>query len=565
MSDTKIVSVFEAALVRGDTFPAGVILGTLFFRVAKFFEELGEYDASLRTFKKAKMHYESSAQNLDSANTDYSIGNILLTQGNYPESEQKFLKAQAIYAREKGEDCVEVSIVLNRLGALYSELGRYREAEEALLTALKIRQGQLGQNDVRVGQVLKTLMVYYDQVQNFTKALEVGQRALTIIEDNWGHENIQVAYILLRLGRVYMQQGRYSEAKSSYKRSYRILEAKLGPEHPNIADVIYELGCYYFVKKEDVAKQGKFGLDKAEERFLRALKIKQQALGDDHVELATIYNRLGSLYIERTEFDQAETYLRLALKIREQKLGPTHSRVAQTCRHLMTLFESQEKFTQAVEMGQRLLTLARSSSASQEYIANLLVRLGSHYEALEGKESQKMRELWKEALAIRTQISGPDHTKTKEIQDLLTEADRAPIPAPPPLPTHLMPEVEVVRVADLDLGDTRRAFLSELLTKARNKELKQGIAAQKNFKAKQAGWWKQNYVANMDYNQVTQQRQMQPMQQMQQMQMPQMQQMQMPQMKQMQMPPMQQIPVSPYPMPMPPMGARPPPPPPLPR
>jgi len=474
LSDVKIVAVYEAALARGDTFPSGVILGTLWFRCAKFFEELGEYDASLRTFKRAKAHYESSAQNLDAAHTDYSIGHILLTKGNYPESEEKFLKAKAIYTREKGEDCVEVSIVLNRLGALYSELGRYPEAEEALLTALKIRTGQLGQTDVRVGQVLKTLMIYYDQVQNFPKALEVGQKSLTIIEDNWGHENIQVAYILLRLGRVHMQLGHYSEAKAMYKRSYRIMEAKLGSEHPNIADVIYELGCYYMMKKEDVAKQGKFALDKAEERFLRALKIKKQALGEDHTELAIIYTRLGSLYIERTEFDEAEKSLLLALEMRERKLGPTHSRVAQTCRHLMTLYESQEKFPQAIQMGQRLLTLARGSSASQDYISNLLVRLGSHYEAIEGRESQQMREYWKEALQIRTQLFGADNLKTKEVQELLENADRAPIPLPPPMPAFLLPVQEEVKVKDLEIGGSRRAMLDEIVVKAQNK-FKKGV------------------------------------------------------------------------------------------
>lgn len=51
--------------------------------------------------------------------------------------------------------------------------------------------------------------------------------------------------------------------------------------------------------------------------------------------------RLGSLYIERTQYDMAEKYFKQALEIRKKKLGPMHARVAQTLKHMITLYEMQ--------------------------------------------------------------------------------------------------------------------------------------------------------------------------------------------------------------------------------
>lgn len=74
---------------------------------------------------------------MDVAKLDYSIGRILVYQAKYKQAEEKLKKALAIYTREKGEDDIEVSQVLNRLGALYSEVNKLEEAESCFLKSLR--------------------------------------------------------------------------------------------------------------------------------------------------------------------------------------------------------------------------------------------------------------------------------------------------------------------------------------------------------------------------------------------------------------------------------------------
>jgi len=145
-----------------------------------------------------------------------------------------------------------------------------------------------------------------------------------------------------------MYQQKYREAKAMYKRALKICEDKvsiyletgsiksntnsllqiqLGANHSTTADVVYELGCFYFLKPEEVARKDQaknntkgWSSDKAESWFLRALKIKEESQGADHPDCAQILNRLGTLYVERTQFDIAEDYFLRALKIRKDKV-----------------------------------------------------------------------------------------------------------------------------------------------------------------------------------------------------------------------------------------------------
>lgn len=88
-----VVNEYLSALERRSQFPHGVIVGDLFFRVAHFMEETGKYKGAEQIFIKARNHYENSAQNIQVAHCDYSVGRVLLAQASYIESEKILKKA----------------------------------------------------------------------------------------------------------------------------------------------------------------------------------------------------------------------------------------------------------------------------------------------------------------------------------------------------------------------------------------------------------------------------------------------------------------------------------------
>ena len=60
---------------------------------------------------------------------------------------------------------------------------------------------------------------------------------------------------------------------------------------------------------------------KAMALFQRALALRKQCLGPDHVDVATTLNNIGRIYVQNDQFDQALDYYQDALRIRRESLG----------------------------------------------------------------------------------------------------------------------------------------------------------------------------------------------------------------------------------------------------
>ena len=69
-------------------------------------------------------------------------------------------------------------------------------------------------------------------------------------------------------------------------------------------------------------------LEQAKEYQQRALNIRLDKLGPEHVDVATNYNNLADIYQDLGDLEQAKEYQQRALKIALDKLGPKHVDVA---------------------------------------------------------------------------------------------------------------------------------------------------------------------------------------------------------------------------------------------
>src|SRR5262249_835406 len=66
----------------------------------------------------------------------------------------------------------------------------------------------------------------------------------------------------------------------------------------------------------------------AELFYQRALQIREQHFGPEHLQVAYLLNSLAILYRNQGKYAQAEPCYLRALHIREQQLGPEHPQVA---------------------------------------------------------------------------------------------------------------------------------------------------------------------------------------------------------------------------------------------
>ena len=117
--------------------------------------------------------------------------------------------------------------------------------------------------------------------------------------------------------------------------------------------------------------EGKY--EAAEPIFVRALTMKEAAMGPDHQELATDYYNAGLLFFVQEKYEQAEHYLMRSLRIDERKLGADHPELLCTLEHIAEVQFNQGAYEKAEKYYRRYLDLHAKTRGQQgaEIVANL--------------------------------------------------------------------------------------------------------------------------------------------------------------------------------------------------
>jgi CHAT domain-containing protein len=134
-----------------------------------------------------------------------------------------------------------------------------------------------------------------------------------------------------------------------YLRALKISEASLGEDHPSVATTLNNLAGLYEAKGE---------YDRAEPLYLRSLKIKEASLGEDHPSVATTLNNLAGLYEAKGEYDRAEPLYLRSLGIRKALFGKTgHPDLVGTMTNLALTYAKQQKIALALPLFQQAIAV----------------------------------------------------------------------------------------------------------------------------------------------------------------------------------------------------------------
>jgi serine/threonine-protein kinase len=163
---------------------------------------------------------------------------------------------------------------------------------------------------------------------------------------------LELADSLYQLGAVRWDLGQPRVAEPLLERALEIRRDQLGPDHLLVAEVLEELANL------------RAALDRAEAEgdYRRALAIRRHQLGDSDPRVASIMVGLGGLYRVGGRYDEAEPLLEQALAIRRRALGDQHPDLVDSWNMLGLLrlnqgyFDEAEQYTNAaIEASARAL------------------------------------------------------------------------------------------------------------------------------------------------------------------------------------------------------------------
>ena len=200
------------------------------------------------------------------------------------------------------------------------------------------------------------------------------------------------------------QQGKYSEAIPLAKRALEIRQEVLGEEHLDVASSLNNLAFIYF-------RQGRYA--KAEPLYLQALALRKKLLDQDHHDVAGSFNNLALLYKSQGRYAEAEPLYRQALALLKKLFGQDHPHVARSLNNLATLYESQGRYSEAEPLHQQALAL-REKLLSEDHpdVARSLNNLAALYQS-QGRYPEA-EPLYQQALALRKKLLSEDHPDVAE-------------------------------------------------------------------------------------------------------------------------------------------------------
>jgi len=273
-------------------------------------------------------------------------------------------------------------------------MGRFTEARRAYEEALPIFKDEQHFNEVAI--VLAGLASLSATQQKYTQAVAYLNEATALLKKIGPANSEAELRITNAFGMVDFAQRKYDKAEKYLRKAVAIASARdvvvgVSPA-VGLAETLNNLASVYLYQR-------KYNI--AEETFIRALTLAQNALGPSHPGLASMYFNLGSLYLLTDRLANADSHLRRSLAIAAQSdtapaifvirnlamLGKVHVRIGQaaTAEALLT----------------RALEIARNDARTRYLIPDVLETYSQVLQSLH--RSVEARSAFEEARQIRAE------------------------------------------------------------------------------------------------------------------------------------------------------------------
>ncbi|XP_068688412.1 uncharacterized protein [Montipora foliosa] len=234
---------------------------------------------------------------------------------------------------------------------------------------------------------------------DFNRAKNVCNVALKIIQHGGVYCKGDFAVVYHTLGNVHHRMGEFQEAMEYHDRAVAIKIEKMGSQHINVATSYNDIATI-------LHDQG--DLEQAKEYHDRALAIRIEKLGSQHINVASSYNNIATVLHDQGDLKQAKEYHDRALAIRREKLGSQHINVATSYNNIASVLRDQGDLEKAKEYHDRALAIQIEKLGSQHIdVATSYNNIASVLHD-QGKLEQA-KEYLDCALAIRIEKLGSQH------------------------------------------------------------------------------------------------------------------------------------------------------------
>jgi tetratricopeptide (TPR) repeat protein/predicted Ser/Thr protein kinase len=286
--------------------------------------------------------------------------------------------------------------LLQLTARLKERTGDFKGAEELGRQALAL--AARGQDLPLMSRALSHLVVMVGVRQGRFQEVTPLEPLVEAVAESTGNE-LLLATALTSLGRVLLEQGKYPQAKEKHLRALALRQKALGPEHTAVASSLGDLGMvagWMGEHEEALAKNE------------QAMALMQKALGPEHPDLIRFHVAMGAALRDLGRYEETRQQFERVCSLSEKVLGPEHPVVSTALNNLGIALNDLGRHEEALEKSERALAMREKLHGRDHQdvpgplinAALALSGMGRHKEALETTER---------ALAIWERSLGPTH------------------------------------------------------------------------------------------------------------------------------------------------------------
>jgi len=153
-----------------------------------------------------------------------------------------------------------------------------------------------------------------------------------------GTESLEMADLYEKLALSCYCTMLFDESEDYYKKALQMKEKLLGENHPDLAQVYNNFGNMF-----------SYNHNMSTEYHLKALSIRQRVFGENHLITAESYYNLGTAYAKKKDYSKGLNLLNKALAVRIAEQGEQHYDVAMVYGHIGGVYYEQEDYAKALE------------------------------------------------------------------------------------------------------------------------------------------------------------------------------------------------------------------------
>ncbi|MBA8667731.1 tetratricopeptide repeat protein [Holosporaceae bacterium 'Namur'] len=232
------------------------------------------------------------------------------------------------------------------------------------------------------------------------KHMYIALNILSTMHDE--NELVNVAMSHHNIANVLYQQGEYKKALKDCEQALTSFKKIYGEEHPDVAAVYNSMGLI-------CKAQSKY--KKAFKFLNRSLLIRKRVYSheyQEHPDIADSYNNLGSVLHIQGEYKKAYEHFSQALIIKEKVYGYEHPAVASVYNNMGNLLDSQKKYGEALEYLEKALVIKRRVYGDENPVVAFSINNIAEVFRKQGNYEKALK-YYNKAIIILKKVYGEEH------------------------------------------------------------------------------------------------------------------------------------------------------------